>query len=240
MQGDVELLTDAAPSVCGDMLARSDAEVALVPVIEYQRMSNVLVVPDVCVGSHARVRSVVLATRFNDLKDIRSIALDSSSRTSAVLIQIIFREFLGVAPKCHPVEPDLYLMLESSDAALIIGDPAMIFPRDDLRVHDLASLWHEHTGLGFVFAMWMVRRSAAELVRVVDFAGARDEGLEHLDEIVELYHPKLKLSREELRSYLVDNVTFNLNAEMSKGLELYYSLAHKHGFINAVRPLKTI
>lgn len=240
MQSDVELLTDAAPAVCGDILARGEAEIALVPVIEYQRISNILVVPDVCVGSRGRVRSVVLATRHKDLKDVRTIALDTSSRTSSVLIQIIFREYLGVEPKCKPSVPDLRAMLETNDAALIIGDPAMVFPREDLQVHDLASLWRECTGLGFVFAMWMARESEIEQVRTVDFAGARDEGLAHLDDIVDLYHPKLGLPREELRSYLLDNITFKLDAEMREGLDLYYSLARKHGFVASVLPLRLI
>lgn len=239
MQRDVELLTDAAPAVCGDILARGEAEVALVPVIEYQRIPNILIVPDVCVGSRARVRSVVLATRHKDLKDVRTIALDSSSRTSSVLIQVIFREFLGVEPKCRPSVPDLRAMLETSDAALIIGDPAMVFPREDLQVHDLASLWRDYTGLGFVFAMWMAREDSSDLVHAVDFAGARDEGVTHVEDIIDLYEISLGLPREELRSYLLDNITFALDADMRAGLELYYKLAHKHGFISSVRPLRT-
>lgn len=239
MQSDVKMLTDAAPAVCGDILARGEAEVALVPVIEYQRISNILIVPDVCVGSRARVRSVVLATRHKDLNDVRTIALDISSRTSSVLIQVIFREFLGLEPTCHPSAPDLRAMLETSDAALIIGDPAMVFPREDLHVHDLATLWREFTGLGFVFAMWMARDIEFEQVQAVDFAGARDEGLAHIDDIIDLYHPKLDLPREELRSYLLDNITFTLDSEMRAGLELYYTLAYKHGFIPSVRTLRT-
>lgn len=239
-QSDVELLTDAAPAACGDILASGEAEIALVPVIEYQRMPNVLVVPDVCVGSRVRVRSVVLATRLKDLKDIRTIALDTSSRTSSVLIQLIFREFLGIEPKCRQSVPDLRAMLETNDAALIIGDPAMVFPREDLEVHDLASLWHEYTGLGFVFAMWMARESEVDQVRAVEFAAARDEGLAHIEDIVDRYHLTLGLPREELRSYLLDNITFRLDEDMRGGLELYYNLAHKHGFITSVHPLRML
>lgn len=239
MQSNVELLTDAAPAACGDMLARGEAELALVPVIEYQRISNILVVPDVCVGSRKRVRSVVLATRHKDLKDVRTIALDTSSRTSSVLIQIIFREFLGIKPQCRPSVPDLRVMLETSDAALMIGDPAMVIPRADLHVHDLAGLWHGLTGLGFVFAMWMAREDSIGRVHAVDFAGARDEGVAHVEDIVDLYEISLGLPREELRSYLLDNITFALNGDMRAGLELYYKLAYKHGFISSVRPLRT-
>jgi chorismate dehydratase len=240
MRDDVELLTDAAPARCALMLERGEADVALVPVIEYQRMLDVRVVPCVCVGSRERVRSVVLVTRCSDLKDVRSIALDTSSRTSAALIQIIFREFLGLEPACEPSAPNLGAMLERSDAALIIGDPAMTFPRENLRVHDLASLWREHTGLGFVFAMWMARESAIEKASAVDFAGARDEGLAHVEEIVTLYHEKLRLPREELREYLLENISFELDEGMRAGLELYYRLAHKHGFIGPHRELKML
>ena len=103
------------------------------------------------------------------MKDVRSCALDRSSRTSAALIQIIFREFLGFEPEWMPFEPDLRAMLDTNEAALLIGDPAMVFPREALRVYDLASLWREHTGLGFVFAMWMAGRDAVERMRAVDF-----------------------------------------------------------------------
>ncbi|HEY0545077.1 MAG TPA: menaquinone biosynthesis protein [Pyrinomonadaceae bacterium] len=240
MRSRVELLTDAAPARCALMLERGLADVALVPVIEYGRMENVLVVPDVCVGSRGRVRSVVLATRLKDLKSVRTIALDASSRTSATLIQIIFREFLGLAPECKASAPDLRAMLEESDAALIIGDPAMTFPREDLYVHDLATLWREHTGLGFVFAMWMARGDAIERVRGVNFARARDEGLEHVEEIVGLYQQKLDLPREELREYLLKNISFELDALMRAGLELYFELAQKHGFIESFKSLRML
>jgi len=171
----VRLLTDAAPARCADMLARGEAEVALVPVIEYQRLPEVLVVPDVCIGAWRAVRSVVLATRCDNLEGVRTVALDESSRTSAALVQIIFREFFKQEIVTAPRQPDLRAMLDEHDAALLIGDPAMTFPRENLRVFDLASLWRELTGFGFVFAMWMAHAGAAEAVRAIDFAAARDE-----------------------------------------------------------------
>ncbi|MDT7604389.1 MAG: chorismate dehydratase, partial [Acidobacteriota bacterium] len=136
----VELITDAAPARCAEMLARGEVEAALVPVIEYQRLPEVSVVPGVCVGARGAVRSVVLATRREDLRDVRSVALDESSRTSSALVQIIFREFYGRDVETATRSPDVRAMLDSADAALVIGDPAMLFPRADLRVHDLASL----------------------------------------------------------------------------------------------------
>jgi chorismate dehydratase len=222
------------------MLARGEVEAALVPVIEYHRIPEVAVVPGVCVGSRSAVRSVVIATRGAELKEARSCALDTSSRTSAALIRIIFREFLGFEPEWKVAEPDLDAMLASTDAALMIGDPAMTFKRTNLRVYDLASLWREYTGLGFVFAMWMARRDAAERIRAVDFNGARDEGLAHVEEIIDLYEGALHLPRAELRAYLLENISFHLDDEMRAGLDLFYKLALKHGIIPDLRPLTMI
>src|SRR5262249_13312905 len=121
----VDLLTDEAPARCADMLAGGQVEAALVPIIEYQRIPGISVIPDVCVGSYSAVRSVVLARKADELKGVRRVAFDNSSRTSVVLLKIIFREFLGCEPEWRLMTPDLLLMLKQNDAALLIGDPAM-------------------------------------------------------------------------------------------------------------------
>src|SRR6202521_3587715 len=179
------------------MLARGEVDAALVPVIEYQRIPEIVIVPDVCVGSRSAVRSVVLATKRNNLKKVKRVALDDSSRTSVALLKIIFREFLGFEPEWQSSPPDLTAMLAHNDAALIIGDPAMKIPRAQFRVFDLATLWHDYTGFGFVFAMWMARVSEADRVRAIDFAAARDEGLTHLDEIAAQQEGQTGLSPAE-------------------------------------------
>src|SRR2546430_6573661 len=148
----VELFTDTAPARCAEMLASGEVDAALVPIIEYQRIPNIMIVPDVCVGSRSAVRSVVLVTRRNNLKKVERVALDESSRTSVALVKIIFREFLGFEPEWISAAPDLKSMLTVADAALIIGDPAIKIPRDQFRVFDRATLWHEFTGFGLVFA----------------------------------------------------------------------------------------
>lgn len=176
-------------------------------------------------------------TRASDLRELRTIALDESSRTSAALLKIIFREFLQVEPDWRQRSPDINRMLLDNDAALIIGDPAMTFARDNLRVFDLASLWREHTGLGFVFAMWMIRDDASAAVREIDFAGARDEGVSKIEEIIDFYEPLLGLSRAELRTYLCENISFSLGPEMREGMELYFKLAFKHRLIPDLKPV---
>jgi len=237
-QNTVELLTHEAPSRCAEMLANGEVDVALVPVIEYQRIPDVVIVPNVCVGSRAAVRSVVIASKQNNLKKIKRVALDDSSRTSVALIKIIFREFLGFEPEWQTLPPDLRSMLEHNDAALIIGDPAMKIPRDKFRVFDLATLWHEFTGLGFVFAMWMAATNSAEQVRSIDFKAGRDEGLAHLDEIAAAYGDQSDLSPAEIKDYLTGNIAFQMDEKMAKGLELYFELAQKHKLIERHRPIE--
>jgi chorismate dehydratase len=239
-QDAVKLSTHQAPARCAEMLASGEVDAALVPVIEYQRIPGIAIVPDVCVGSRSAVRSVVIASKVNNLKKVKRVALDDSSRTSVALVKIIFREFLGFEPEWQVSPPDLRTMLEHNDAALIIGDPAMKIPRDKFRVFDLATLWHDYTGLGFVFAMWMMRVDNAEAVRTVDFAAARDEGLAHLAEIAARHEKHTGLSDNEIRDYLTRNIAFQMDENMMKGVKLYFDLAHKHELIDDPKHLAFI
>jgi chorismate dehydratase len=233
----VDLVTDAAPARCADLLARGEVDAALVPIIEYQRIADVRIVPGVCVGSHSAVRSVVLVSKHEDLKKVRRVALDASSRTSQALVKIIFREFLDLEPAWETCGPDVSAMLESNDAALLIGDPAMKVSLPGVHVFDLASLWHRFTATGFVFAMWMARAGTAKAIGEVDFAGARDEGLEHVDQIISQYEREVLLPPSDIRKYLTDNITFALDESLESGLRLYFELARKHGLIEHNKPL---
>ena len=234
----MQLVTDTAPVRCADLLAREQVEAALVPVIEYQRIAGIRVVPGVCVGSHSAVRSVVLVSKHDDLKNVRRVALDASSRTSQALVKIIFREFLDVEPEWESANPDVQVMMEGNDAALIIGDPAMRILPPVLHIFDLASLWRRFTDTGFVFAMWMVRAGAVAAISKLDFAGARDEGLEQIERIVDQYENEVPLPREEIRKYLTDNITFQIDESLEKGMRLYFELALKHGLIEKNNPLE--
>lgn len=237
--GSVDFV-EAVPARCAQLLAGSTVEGALIPVIEYQRIEGGSLVPNVCVGSRKEVLSVVLVSRDKQLDSINSVALDESSRTSATLVKVIFREFLDREPEWTTRAPNVEEMLDQNDAALIIGDPGMGFRRRGLNVWDMAGLWKQYTGLGFVFAMWMVRDEASARARMVDFSGARDEGVARLEEIVMAYQDKIPMPVEELRNYLTENIVFNVDESMEKGLRLYFELAFKHKLIDSVRPLRFV
>ena len=101
------------------------------------------------------------------------------------------------------------------------------------RFFDLAELWHEYTGLGFVFAMWMTRKQGCQ----IEFAGARDEGLAHIDEIAANYASETGLGRAELKRYLTENISYSIDDSMRRGMELYFDLAVKNDLIHTNKPL---
>jgi chorismate dehydratase len=256
-RGRYELILDNAPARSAELLRENRIDAALVPVIEYQRIDDVLLVPKVCVGARKRVRSVCLVTKGTELKDVKTVALDVSSKTSVALTKIIFREFLGIEPVYTPAKPNLSEMLSESDCALLIGDPALMiadsgFGISDLTDHrplttdhrfrkfDLAETWRAFTGCGFVFAMWMANKNKAETARAIDFAAARDEGLAHLDEIISNYESEITLARADFKKYLAENISYTIDDSMQKGLALYYDLAHKHGLIEKRKALHFI
>jgi len=210
-------LSDAAPARCAELLAEGRADAALIPVIEYQRIPKLKVARGACVASKGSVRSVLLASRV-PIDRIRSVALDVSSRTSAALIQIILERFYDVGASYEPASPELEEMLESNDAGLIIGDPAMLIDRSALHVYDLAEEWRRHTGLPFVFAFWGIRadsgtwpgRDATDETRI-DFEAAKREGLAHAAELAEGYSKRLGLPQDDLLRYLTESITYDLD-----------------------------
>lgn len=238
-----EFLSDAAPARCAEMLADGRADAALIPAIEYQRIAGLKAAPGACVASKREVRSVLLASRV-PLERVRTVALDNSSRTSAALIQIILGHFCGVEAAYHQAPPRLADMLETNDAALIIGDPAMLIDRSTVHVYDLAEEWRKHTDLPFVFAFWAIRADSTSWPGStdaaedrIDFNAAKIEGLAHAEELAEIYGERLGLPKGELLSYLTENITYNLDEECLRGLRLYYELANQCALIAEPRDL---
>jgi chorismate dehydratase len=237
-------LSDAAPARCSELLAEGRADAGLIPVIEYQRIPGLKIAPGACVASKGRVRSVLLASRV-PISEVGSVALDTSSRTSAALIQIILERFYNIRASYQPAAPDLEAMLESNDAALIIGDPAMLIDHSALHVYDLAEEWRRHTALPFVFAFWAIRADSTVWPghnvpdeRRIDFSAARQEGMAHAEELAGIYAETLGLPREDLFSYLTENISYDLDEENLRGLRLYYELARECWLIHEARDME--
>ena len=214
------------PSACADRLARGEVDAGLVPSIEAARIPGVRIVRGIGIASQERVRSVILASR-RPIEEARTVALDLSSRSSAAMARVLFKDLLGTAPEFHTSAPDLGEMLAHHDAALILGDPALQADLSGLHVLDLAEGWRRLTGLPFVFAVWAVRPSVAP----EPFLWSREYAKTHLNEIVAAAEARTGLPAATLRDYVDGNLHHDLSPEDEKGLAEFYRRAHAHGLL---------
>ncbi len=228
-----------SPARVASLLSGGAIDVGLIPSIEYQRIPDLSVLPGLCVGAEREVRSVILVSKVA-VGDIRTLALDENSRTSAALVRIVLHDRHGVDPETVEAKPDLDDMLSEHDAALLIGDPALRVDRGRFVVLDLAREWRLLTGHPFVFAVWAVRPDVA----ATDLAGPFEEslaaGLDHVEVLADEAAAELGIDRDSILEYLTENLHFRLGKAELAGLSEYYRRAHHHGLIDAIQPLRIL
>jgi chorismate dehydratase len=238
-RNDFEVLP-ASPAKCAEQLAGGKADIGLIPVIEYQRIPGLCVVPGMAIAASNEVRSVLLVRR-RDSGPIRSVALDTSSRTSVVLVKLLLCERMGIRPEFAPHEPQIAEMLRKHDAALLIGDAALRCSYEEYDITDLAAAWRAWQGKPFVFAFWACRQDAARFESLVDvFVEAKRWGLNRIDEIAARYSQTLQLPACFLEGYLRHNLDHNFGPEHLAGLERFYRLAFNAGLVEGYRPVRFV
>ncbi len=207
LQGKYQL-SFTVPSQCAEALRTNAADIAIIPAIEYPRIGNLVVLPGLSIASKRRVRSLLLVST-KPVREVSRIALDRSSRSTQALVRILCRKWWGIAPELIEAEPDLPAMLQKSDAALLIGDPALRlalnverhaerdragvqqcsgksvgFPGiSTLYLYDMVEEWRALSGLPAVLAVWAARPEVATPEVVRDFQESLAHGLLQLDEI---------------------------------------------------------
>jgi predicted solute-binding protein len=224
------------PSRCADLLAQGEVDAGLIPAIEYQRIGGLKIVPNLSVASKQPVRSVLLLSKV-PAEQIRTVAADSSSRTSVCLLKILLRARFKANPVIESHGPDLRAMLAKNDAALIIGDAALKTEPGALFRYDLAAEWRALTGKPFVFAFWGVRESA-RLPDPAAFQNSFAFGQKHSEDIVVDQARQLQLPAELIRTYIARDIDYSLDAENLAGLRQFYELAREFRLIDAVRDLE--
>jgi len=211
----------------------------MVPSITYLDRPGDRVVPGVCIGSLGPVESVALFARV-PVPDIRRVALDTSSRTSAALTRILCARRFAISPSFVPHAPDLSSMLAEADAALLIGDPALFANADTAGVEkiDLGAAWTDMTGLPFVWAFWAGPSGAADaaVVRLLQVSAVR--GMVHSDEIADAYCEPRVEDQRLARRYLRENLRFELDDVALEGLRLFYREAGALGLAPAGGPVE--
>ena len=209
------------PAVCADALANGDADIGLVPCAELDRLGFGYL-PDLGIASTGPVRSILLISR-RPFHDIRTLAVDSGSRTSVALARILLAERYGVSPVMTRQAPELAEMLSDADAALIIGDPALRLDPHSLPYHclDLGEEWTKWCGLPMVFAVWAGRREVLTPGVAQAFQESYEWGSERIREIASEAHRQRGFEEELATDYLTRHIEYRLTARHREGLELF-------------------
>jgi chorismate dehydratase len=228
------------PAGCAEQLASGAVDVGLIPSIEYQRIPGLRIVPGIGVASSSEVRSVVLVRRPG-AGQIRRVALDTSSRTSAALARILLTRRLGLEPEFLDHPPHLEVMLRSCDTALLIGDRALQVDSARYEILDLAQAWVEWQSRPFVFAFWACRPGMEDETSLCAMLEeARQWGWRHRDEIADVYAANLSLPREFLLDYLHSCIDYTFSVPHIDGLKRFYELAAEAGLTSGCRPLEFV
>jgi chorismate dehydratase len=262
LQGKYDL-SFTVPSQCAEDLRFGRADVAIIPAIEYQRIPDLVILPDMAIASKNQVRSLLVISK-KPIEQAKTFALDRSSRSTQALTRILCAEKWKITPEFFEALPDLPEMLQQADGALLIGDPALrvavgiekdswpgaqgqticqaaalgINCSELLYVYDVVGEWRALTGLPAVLAVWAAKREIAGPEVTADFIASRDFGLSHLGEISYEAAQDLELPQRTLESYLRNNIDFSLDVENRRGLELYFEHAAKLGLIAKANPIE--
>jgi chorismate dehydratase len=262
LQGKYDL-SFTVPSQCAEALRAGAADIAIIPAIEYQRIPDLVVLPDLAIASKQRVHSLLLIAK-KPIEQVRRIALDRSSRSTQALTRILCAEHWKITPEFAEADPELDVMLRDADAALLIGDPALRLSvaaeteakrgaageqicagssigfagAQSVHVYDIVEQWRRLTNLPAVLAIWAGRREVLTPDVAADFAASRDFGMTHITEISTAASREMQLSPAVLADYLRQNIDFSLGEKNCRGLELFFRLAAKLQLIPAAKAVE--
>jgi chorismate dehydratase len=236
------------PSECADRLASGAADIGLVPIAALATTPGLRVLPGCTIASKGRVRSLILVRRAHQpLGEVRTVAADTASRTTIAYTQILFHKWDNPDAEFVPMRADLDQMLERADAAILIGDPALMALEEranrvertgeELVYHDLAEEWRALTGLPFVSAVWGAAHSttlsSGDLDESMgrDLVTSRDHGLTNIPALVQEWSTRLPLTAQTIQAYLTENIHYILDEECIEGMRGFFKMAAECGVL---------
>ena len=219
------------PARCAELLHTNDVDLGLIPSIEYPG-HDYRIVPGVSIASDGPVASVAIFSKV-PTENIRSIALDTSSRTSVALLRVLSARWFGIEPRLVNMAPDLPGMIAQCDAALVIGDNALFAAHEALGLEklDLGEQWIGMTGLPFVYAFWAGRPGVVGEGDVKALQEARQRGLAATSAIGRESYPDSPEKADRADRYLRENVKYALGEPEIAGLRRFYELAAEIGIL---------
>ncbi len=245
------------PSLCAAELLAGRADLGLIPIAALT--PELAIVPGCTIASLDQVRSIQLIVKLKGgektraLEAVRTVSADTASRSSLAYAEILFRKFIGTQPAFLPAAADPIAMLQQADAAILIGDPALLALESRSEIEaavgpclwlDLAHEWHTRTGLPWVAAVWAVRPealghpnlSAAQLIE--DVETSRDHGLQQVEQLVEQWTPRIAIPPATIRHYLTQNIHYHLDADCIRTIELFRRYAAEADILPALPTLR--
>jgi chorismate dehydratase len=240
------------PAECAARLASGQADIGLVPIASLANNPTLRILPGCTIASKRRVRSLLLVRRAaQPLSALRSVAADTASRTTVAYARILFHRWSNPSVPFLPLAADLDRMLACADAAILIGDPALLaleerenrFARtgEQLVYHDLAEEWTTLTSLPFISAVWAVAALGPSVPDplvpfaldqiVTDFIQSRDNGLQNIDTLVAEWSARLPIPASTIRSYLTENIHYILDDECIAGMKAFFREAAALGIL---------
>ena len=247
------------PSACAAELAAGTSDLGLVPIAALT--PQLAIVPGCAIASLGQVRSILLLVKnprqlsaANALRQVRNVAADSASLSSVAYARILFEHFHDTRPNFVEQPADPLAMLASADAALLIGDPALLAREHRAQIEaaivapllwlDLAELWRERTGLPWVAAVWAVRPEALTAFTPqqlsADLNASRDAGLAHIGQLVAEWTPRIDLPPATIRAYLTQNIHYTLDDDCLRSITLFRSFATQIGILPALPALNML
>jgi chorismate dehydratase len=224
------------PSRCAALLDEGAIDLGLVPSIEGLRGPDFRIVPGVGIGSAGPVASVALFSAVS-VEGIRRLALDASSRTSVTLLRILCAKAFGIRPDFVTMPPDPGAMLATCDAALLIGDIALLYDhhRAGVEKTDLGQVWTAWTGLPFVYACWIGRPGVLAAGDAEALRAAQAAGVAAPAEVARRHFEGDEAKIAVGTAYLRDNMRYGLGDPEVKGLTRFYREAADLGLVPSFR-----
>lgn len=234
----IEMVLDTPASIAAK-LKEGEIDLGMIPSVEYLKHADrYRLFPGPTIASRGKVGTVILVTR-NPLENIRTLALDNRSLTSAALLRILFRSRFSSKIQFLNSTPDLKTMLQTCDAALIIGDQAFQareqFPK--LKFYDLSEEWFIRTGKIFVHALTAVRPGVTidkEILEKINQIKSQDA----ITEIVGSWAGRTGISEAECEDYLRNKIIYRLGEAELEGLNNFRNLCFEQGLIQHEHPIQ--
>lgn len=236
------------PSECADRLAAGTADIGLVPIAALALHPSLRILPGCTIASKDRVRSLLLIRRAaQPLAAIRTVAADTASRTTIAYSRLLFRLWENSSARFIPMAANLDAMLQQADAAILIGDPALLALEErenrrerndeDLVYHDIAHEWRTLTGLPFVSAVWAARAQVPVESIAPDFLASRDHGMSNIETLAAEWSSRLPLPERTIRTYLAENIHYVLDEECRHGMREFYRRAAEAAILPPYSPI---